>query len=443
MVERARSPRSPVLRALRSPRPHLAAERQAARRLISLAGLVGQPIRNPDGSEVGRVADLVARWEGDPYPQVTGIVAKIGRRHAFISMAKVADLEASGARLSSARLDLVEFARRAGEVVLAGDVLDHQLVDVDGVQVIRAADLFVARVGAAHRLVGVDVSVTSLLRRLGPRRFRSRATPGRVIDWSLIQPLGAHGNVRLTLPNRELHRLRPGEIADLLEALGRSERHELLDALAGETAADALEEMEPAELAALLRDAPVERAADLLAAMEPDEAVDALRDLSETDRLAIFEAMSEPVAQRLQRLLRYRPDTAGGVMTTVMVTTTGERTVGELREVLRSNVAHSLDIDAVLVLDDDGRVLDDVTLFELITADPEQRMLELIGEPWPVTVTAESPVVELVEALRENRRSSTVVVDEDGRPLGRVLADDLLDAMARNPRPSAFSRLPS
>src|SRR5581483_8745896 len=107
------------------------------------------------------------------------------------------------------------FERRPGEVMLGRDVLDHQLVDVDGVQVIRAADLYLAPVLGSIRLVGVDVSTSSLLRRLGPARWRSRPTPGRVIDWAAIQPFGGPGPIRLRRTNQELHRLRPAELADL------------------------------------------------------------------------------------------------------------------------------------------------------------------------------------------------------------------------------------
>ena len=90
--------------------------------------------------------------------------------------------------LRSSRLDLRDVVRRPGEVLLAKDVLDHQLVDVDGVQVIRAADLYLAEVIGRIRLVGADVSNATLLRRLGPRRWRPRPTPDRVIDWAAIQP---------------------------------------------------------------------------------------------------------------------------------------------------------------------------------------------------------------------------------------------------------------
>ena len=158
--------------------------------------------------------------------------------------------------LRSARLDLREFDRRPGEVMLGRDVLDHQLVDVDGKQVVRAADLYLAPVLGRVRLVGVDVSPASLLRRLGPARWRHHPTPDRVIDWAAIQPFGdteqgEAPEVRLRTTNEGLERLRPGELADLLEELRRPERQRVAGlARPPEEAADALEEMDPEDLTA-------------------------------------------------------------------------------------------------------------------------------------------------------------------------------------------------
>lgn len=442
MSPRRSLPLSPVVRQLRSPRANLLAQRELVASLISVAGLVGQKVISPDGADVGRIHDAVARWQGETYPPVTGLVVAIGRRRAYVPIGQVGALGQTGARLSSARLDLVDFARRPGEVVLAGDVIDQQLVDMDDVQVVRGSDLYIADVAGTYRLVGVDVGLSSLLRRLGPRRLRARATPSRVIDWSDIQPFGAPGpGVRLAQTHNELHRLRPAEIADLVEELGRSQRQQLLDALNSDEAADVLEEMDNEDAVAALRQVAPDRAAGLLAAMQPDEATDALRDLDDDEREALLALMDGDAARRLERLLAYDEDTAGGLMTPVLVTVTGEHTVASVQDQLREHLDHSSDVDAVLVLDEDGRVLDDVTLFELFLATPDQLMLELIGEPWPVTISPEASLTEVFEALTDNRRSSVVVVD-DGRPIGRILADDVLDALATRPR-SPFSRLPS
>ena len=81
------------------------------------------------------------------------------------------------------------------------------------------------------------------------------------------------------------------------------------------------------------------------------------------------------------------------------------------------------------MVDSDGRLLDDVSLFELVVSPDGATLADLVGEPWPVTVTPDEPLENVVEALAANRGSSLVVVDADGRPVGRILADDVVDAL--------------
>jgi CBS domain-containing protein len=420
----------------------LLASRAVADTLVSVAGLVGRPVRNPSGAEIGVVKDIIARWDGGEYPPVTGLVVRVGRRLAFVPGAQIDQLAHREVMLGSARLDLAGFERRVGEVLLIEDVIDHQLVDVDGVRVIRASDLYVAKVGAMYRLVGVDVSVGTLLRRLGPTRWRVRPTPERVIDWAAIQPFGRPGSpIRLREGNRALHRLRPSELADLLEELGRRERQELLAALEPGTAADALEEMDAEELESLLRESGEEQAAALLAVMEPDEAVDALRDLEEDEREQLLGMMPEDKAAELRSLLGYEERTAGGLMTSYLLTTRRSDSVADVRARLAEDEDHQADLPGVLVVDDEGRLVDDVSLFELLVADPDRTMNDLCGEPRPVTVTPEVDLDDVVDRFVDERGSSLVVVDQDDRPLGRILADDLVDALAPQNRVHVRRRL--
>ena len=237
----------------------LTTTRQVRQNIISLVGLDGRPVLNQAGEEVGRLVDIVARVGGDDYPAVTGIVVRVGRRHAYLDASVIDHIDRRSVTLKTARMDLREFQRREGEVLLARDILDHQLVDTDEVQVIRPADLYLAQVGDQVRLVGVDVSLQTLLRRLGPKRFRWHPTPDRVIDWAAVESFGEDSPeepaaMKLRTPNSALRRLRPAELADVLEGLSRSGRKELLASLDHDLAADALEEMEPDELTALLRE---------------------------------------------------------------------------------------------------------------------------------------------------------------------------------------------
>ncbi|MGE7436328.1 MULTISPECIES: magnesium transporter MgtE N-terminal domain-containing protein [Kitasatospora] len=415
------------------------ASRAVRTSLVSLAGLIGGPVANQAGQEVGRIVDVVARLYGpEPYPPVTGLIIRIGRRRAFIAADAIDRVLSGQARLRTARVDLRDFTRRPGEVLLARDVMDHQLVDIDGIQVTRAADLYLAPLADRTVLVGVDVSLSTLLRRIGPRRWQIRPTPERVLDWQSVAPFGEqamHGpaEVRLRASRSALHRMRPADLADILEDLGRHERQQLLDWLEPEHAADALEEMEPAELENLLREAPPEHAARLVDEMEPDEAADALRDLLPGERETLLARMPAPEAAELRTLLTHREGTAGGAMTTLLVTARPSQTIADVRAELAAQAEHRTEVDAVAVLDDDDRLIGDIPLFDLAVAEDTAVVADLVA--WlaqfgpPVTVRPDTRLAEAADHLVAARATSLLVVDQDAHPLGRILADDILDAL--------------
>ncbi len=426
----------------------LMTSRHVRQNIISLVGLIGCPVLNQSGEEVGHLVDLVARVHGgDTYPALTGIVVRVGRRRAFLDASAIGRVERRSVTLRTARLDLREFQRREGEVLLHRDILDHQLVDTDEVQVIRAADLYLAQVGDQVRLVGVDVSLQTLLRRLGPKRFRWHPTPDRVIDWAAIESFGADSAeapaaVKLRTPHSALRRLRPAELADVLEGLGRPGRRELLASLDHDLAADALEEMEPDELTALLREVEPAQAAELIARMEPDEAVDALRGLSPDEQALMLARMPAPTQRELARLLGYPGDEAGGFMTTVLARAHPDETVEEVRGRLAEQARHQTEIDSVAVLDQSGRLIGDVSAFDLLVSDGDTRLAELIDlDNPPVTLRPDDDLDKVATEMVESRRSSLLVVDDEGRPLGRILSDDVLDALVPGHGRLHFPRL--
>ncbi|MGH9046816.1 MAG: magnesium transporter MgtE N-terminal domain-containing protein [Acidimicrobiales bacterium] len=455
---RSGAARGPTRRVLERVQPRAARRRRRTRRIlasrgvfdaiVSLVGLIGRPVRNQAGQEIGRLVDVLAQWsDGQTYPPVSGLVVRVGRRETFIDASAIATLERRQILLRTARVDLNEFKRRTGEVMLGKDVLDHQLVDVDGVQVIRAADLYLAEAIGRVRLVGVDVSARTLLRRLGPSRLWTHPTPERVIDWAAIQPFGETESgapeVRLRTSHEGLHRLRPGELADLLEDLRRDERAELLAALSPDEAADALEEMEPDELASLLREADRSTAARLLASMEPDEAAEALRDLPDEHRRSLLERMAPETATRLVGLLGYPEDSAGGFMTTTIIVAGIEETVVAVVDRLIAEREHDADIDAVAVVDSRGRLVADLPLLDLLIAlrrGENVQVGSLVGDEDPVTVYPDTSADEVAKQLVEARRLSLVVVDNE-RPVGRILADDVLDALVPTTGRFRFPRL--
>jgi CBS domain-containing protein/sporulation protein YlmC with PRC-barrel domain len=409
----------------RSTHERLSQTRAVREALVSLAALLGKPVLNQAGDPIGHVVDLVARWDGEEtYPAITGMVAQIGRVRSWVPYDAVDRVRQTIVQLRSARLDLREFTERPGETALAAAVLDHQVVDIEGVRVVRPSDLYLTTDARGQlRLVGMDTTFRALARRLGP---------ARLIDWSDVQAFGTgagRGAVMLAASRGELRRLHPAELAELLEDLGRTERRELLGFMDPESAADALEEMRPQELEQLLSQADPDEAAALLARMEPDEAADALRDLDEGRREALVARLPEGPRASVRALLARDEHSAGGSMTTTLVRVRPEQTVTEVREELTRQKAHIADIDSVVIVDADGRLVDDVSLGKLLLADPDTVMADLVGPPWPVTVSSDAGVQDIAERFIHSRRMSVLVLDDQERPVGRILADDVIDAL--------------
>lgn len=178
-----------------------ARERAAARdlegSLISLAALVGSGVDDPLGHRVGSLRDVVVRWtRGASHPAVTSFIVRVGRTDVMISSRWIEVAAPSSVRLRSAKAFGTAFEHDRPDVALAHDVLDRQVVDTNGVELVRPADVYLNVLNGHVVVAGIEVGLGALLRRLGPRRLRTRIRPRRVIDWAAIggfSPVRADG----------------------------------------------------------------------------------------------------------------------------------------------------------------------------------------------------------------------------------------------------------
>jgi hypothetical protein len=176
---------------VRERREQHAADRLAARQLqgtlLSLAALVGSDVKDADGSTVGQLRDVVVRWtEGVAHPPMTAIIARTGKHDVLIGARWIEMRPPASVRLRSSTAYVRAVERHPADVALAHDVLDQQVVDSAGRQIVRPADVYLAGIDNGVEVVGIEVGIDALLRRLGPRFLRSRIRPQRVIDWQDI-----------------------------------------------------------------------------------------------------------------------------------------------------------------------------------------------------------------------------------------------------------------
>jgi hypothetical protein len=177
---------------VRERRERTARDRVAARALegalVSLAALLGTNVEDPDGRTVGRLVDVVVHWtKSTSYPTVSSVVIRAGHNDLVVGVRWVTIAPPNTVRLRSAAAHVRAATRHPAEVALAHDVLDRQVVDAEGVQIVRPSDVYLAPMNDSIELIGIEIGPGALLRRLGPKRLRSRLRPQRVIDWATIQ----------------------------------------------------------------------------------------------------------------------------------------------------------------------------------------------------------------------------------------------------------------
>jgi CBS domain-containing protein len=396
--------------------------------VLHLSQVVGGDLRDAGGERLGRVDDLIVRLENEEYPPVSGAVASVAGRQVFVPAELIEAITPHRVDLRAERLDLQHFRRRPGEVLLKKDVLDRQMINVDGARLVRANEIELTRLEGWYRAVGVDVSLRGLLRRVVPRALAGRIAPGDFLDWASIEPFTGHvPTVRLRVPHPKLARLHPAQLADLVEAASHREGEEIIAAVAEnpELEADVFEELEDQHRREFVEDRSNGEIAELLARMEADDAADLVLQLPEERREDVVALLSTPHARRVRTLLGYDPATAGGLMSPEFVCLYADATREEaLERVARSRV--DADVVAWLyAMTLHRRLHGGVRLADVVRAPEGTRLNDLVASVQ--TVTPDTGLEEVARLMTDFDLTVVPVVDEEQVLLGVVTVDDVLE----------------
>ncbi len=403
--------------------------------MLYLSQAIGRPVLDANGEPLGKVDDLIVAV-GDRYPPVTGLVVATDRRQIFLPWSQVSWFDASGARLSGATIDITRFQQRSDEIGLRADLLDKQIVDIDGRKVVRVNDLRLDDVDGRLHLVAVDVGAAGLLRRLGiegayrivARNLRL-PTPERYIDWEDVDPVETSiASIRLRVPHAGLTELHPADLATIIDQLAPRDRAGVLAALDDEAVADAIEEMEPETQVEVLEGLAPERAADILEEMSPDDAADLVADLSDETREELLALMERDEAEELGGLLAYPEESAGGTMTTEFVAVPADLTAGATIDRLRELEPDAETIYYVYVVDADGRLVGVLSLRDLIVAPPSTPIGDVMIED-PVTVGVLADRDDVAGVVARYNLLAVPVIDDTRRLVGIVTVDDAIDTI--------------
>jgi magnesium transporter len=231
----------------------------------------------------------------------------------------------------------------------------------------------------------------------------------------------------LALFTRRAHDFEPADLAEVLTALDERERVSVVQALPPELSSQALAEMpEEAHAEETLAALDPDLAAEIVDELDDDDAADILGELDRNTQEQILAAVED--RSEVDRLLRYHEETAGGLMTTHMVTVTDTVTAEQALEQIRRQAEEVEDFYQVFVVDSQSRLVGTLPFKDLVISRPDRPVREFMEEA-DIYVTPELDQEEVARLMARYNLPSVPVVDESGHLLGRVTFDDVIDVV--------------
>lgn len=400
---------------------------------LFVSEVLGEPVLDPRGEELGRLKDLII-IKAEPLPKVSAIVIERKKRPYKINWQ---DLELFNKRIITAKIqasELVAYDMTSPDLLAVRDLLDKQIVDVNGIKVVRVNDIKLEGYESEALLTAVDVGIRGILRRLGIERkgedilsLFKVTIPQNLISWNYIQPLQSKlTELTLTVPRQMLSELHPADIAELIRQVPHQEGVAFLKNLDVDVAADTISELNPETQVEIIKDMDTEKASDIIEQMSPDVAADVLSELPADKAREILEHIEKEEAEDIQELLGHEDDTAGGLMTNEFIAYPPDITV---QEVLRRFKEDATEIDTVYyiyVTDPEERLLGVLSLRELLIAEPDARLSEVMVTKLK-TVTPDVDEKVVAEMFTKYNLVALPVVDTEGSLLGIVTVDDVME----------------
>jgi sporulation protein YlmC with PRC-barrel domain/CBS domain-containing protein len=408
----------------------------------SASALLGRSVVNTEGKACGKVVDLAVDVSTDQMHVAALILRQGSGSKGKKTLLPVVDVEwpTSNEAVLRAKVKPGSYKEHHDYLLLDYDLLDQQIIDVDGRKVVRVNDVNLAwepggTAGetAGLRIVEVEVGNRGALRRLLKglpvgavdgfvERLKSRVIPWACVD--LIERDPAR-RVRLKIGQERLAKLHPSDIADILEDLAPAEREAVFASLPEETAAETLEEVDPKMQKALLQGLNSERAADILEEMDPGAAADVLAELSDEESEAILEEMEPEERHDVEELLEFSADSAAGRMTTDYVSAPKDATVTDAVQSLRDFEGDPDTITEIYLLGEDEKLVGVVMLPRLLLSTPETKLATL-SEGHNVRCSLDASAKHVAELFDKYNLRSLPVVDHHGRIAGAIHAEQVI-----------------
>lgn len=402
---------------------------------VYLSQILGRPVRDHQGREIGVIADLSANL-AELYPSVGTLQLRPQgeKKPLYIPWQ---DITQAGGWIRSETPPQEASNLGENELFLRDALLDKQIVDTNGAKVRRVNDLQFLRSHDRLHMVHVDVGFRGLMRRVGLERAMDLflqslfdyELPNQFISWKYVQPVSSPDLLRLSITQNRLAQLHPADLADIIEDLDIHQRAAVFQSLDVETAAETLEETDPKIQVSLIETVAADKASDIIEEMSLSEAADLLGDLPKDKAEGILKEMEHEIAEDVKELLAHPEEEAGGLMTTAFLSVPPEATAAQVLEILSREAMEMDFVYYVYVTDARERLLGMLSLRELLAAAPEVQVADLMDTRF-VTVRLNEEPDEIAEQFAKYGVMAIPVMDRENRMKGVIPFRNLLELVA-------------
>jgi magnesium transporter len=406
---------------------------------VSLTELLGATVYDPSGA-AGRVREITLAPQEDR-SRIANFIVKTKSGNRFVPCASVAAIN-GGIRTTTISGEWQVATATEGLFLLERDLLDQQVIDVNGRKVVRVNDVdleFDNHLAARPtlRVISVDVGARGAIRRL-LRGMAPKAAlqvllgkiPPRSIPWKFVDVIETDParRVKLKISHDGLAKLHPADIADIVEDLAPDERQAVFQTLDQATAAEALEEVEPKVQKSIVESLDSERAADIVGEMNPDAAADLLGELTEDRTEQILIQMEPEAQQEVVELLEHKEETAAGRMTTDFLALQVNATVQNAIDSLREFEGGVEVVSTIYLVDSHGTLVGAVPLARIVLAPLTTPMLSLVQEPLVFALQGASEN-EVAELFDKYNLQTLPVINEHNKLSGVITSDDVISML--------------
>ena len=394
-----------------------------------LSEIIKKPVVDIDGNRIGKFKDFVVSVNV-VYPLVKAVSVRTSDKKDIIILWGDIDSINKEIKLKIKFKDIKEYKLKNRDIKIAEEVLDKQVVDLEGKKIKRINDLQFATTLGYYRLIGADISFKGILRRLGLEKIPKGIgihLQDDYISWKDVDVLESNvSRLKLKVPEYKLKKLHPADIAEIVDQLSINDSITILNSLDEEVAADALEEISPERQVTLFEEMETERAADLLEEMSPDDAADLIGDLSDERAKELLGRMDPEEAKDVEHLLRYPEDTAGGIMTTEFAAVSEELTANQILDKFKEIAREVESIYYIYALSSTNNLAGVISLRELLLADPDKKLKEFMQKDM-ITVHVLEEEHEVAKKIAKYNLIALPVVDDENKIKGVVTIDDAID----------------